>query len=44
MNDPGYLGSDKRIEFHLYYLSNGAKRIAAVNLPAIERLVAVTHA
>ncbi len=44
LDDPGYVGSGKRIEPHLYYLSNGAKKIAAVNLPAIERLVAVTHA
>jgi hypothetical protein len=44
LDDPGYLGSGKRIELRLYYLSNGAKKIAAVNLPAIERLVVVTHA
>jgi len=37
----GYLGSGKRIELHLYYLSNGAKKIVAVNLPSIEKFVAI---
>jgi len=41
LDGPGYLGSGKRTELHLYYLSNGAKKIVAVNLPGIEKFVAI---